>query len=204
MGMTGPYTDTFPLSLCEEILDWLATVDLPLSLEALVELWKIDNCLQQSEELHRVTVYEVCWFWKLPWTTQPSSSSQLRSAGLTPWVPQEEPMELGWTGLFPEEKQSQQCEGLCLYCRGVWHLWAWCLVKGADLPVAGGIVVNLLSLQCSLTSVKLFVSPETSLALSPLIDSGADETFMDRNLCNQLKLQTLPKQRQPTLWMDIC
>lgn len=49
----------------------------------------------------------------------------------------------------------------------------------------------------SLTPVQLTVSPKSSLTLSALIDSGADENFMDLNLARQLDLQLrpLPKPR---------
>lgn len=39
------------------------------------------------------------------------------------------------------------------------------------------------------TLVQLLVSPKNSLDLSALIDSGADECFMDQNLADQLQLQ---------------
>lgn len=46
--------------------------------------------------------------------------------------------------------------------------------------------------------MQLFISPENSLALSTSIDSGADESFTDFNLGDQLQLQlqTLPKPHQ--------
>lgn len=126
--------DMFYLSLSEDIKDRLATVDLPASFEALVELAiKIDNRQHDRERLRGSSDREDRYRWRQYGTATPPVSTPSRppppNPGMGPSSSQQEPMQLGRAHLSPEERLRRQRGGLCLYCGGSGHFLAQCPVK---------------------------------------------------------------------------
>ena len=111
-------------------------------------------------------------------------------------------MQLGRSGLNPAEKQRRLHQGLCLYCDGGGHRPAFCpaLPKGVA-PLADQGVLGGRSPSVSIPVGRRQLKGKLHWALhSPpvhiLVDSGADENFIDTDLVQQfnLPLVILPKQ----------
>ena len=99
---------------------------------------------------------------------------------------EEEPMQLGRAWLTPEERRRRQQEGRCFYCRETNHLVAACPTKRpkvvSQLTDPNHVPRNLMPIKVK--------HHDTTMSLGVLIDSGADESLMDWDLAQKLKLNT--------------
>ncbi|KAF7641247.1 hypothetical protein LDENG_00287690, partial [Lucifuga dentata] len=95
-------------------------------------------------------------------------------------------MQLGRARLTPAERLCRMKAGDCLYCGQHGHVLATCPRRGS--PVSVGVLVNQtkfifprprLQLQATICLSNLH------LPLSALIDSGADDNFLDEELARQ-------------------
>lgn len=109
-----------------------------------------------------------------------------------------EPMQLGCFHLKPEERQCRIRDHCCLYCGKPGHFFASCTKhpsKLASSPVEGRIQSSQVSSQLApRPRTQVYVSlfwKRQSIQLSALIDSGADESFIDAALASQLDLPTV-------------
>ena len=107
------------------------------------------------------------------------------------------PMKIGRTHLSPEERERRILSRTCLYCGQMGHFLSGCPSrpgKGAGSPVTRGVLVSHAldpSVFRPLLCATLLRQDQTSL-LTILLDSGADESFIDRELVHQLGIDTVP------------
>uniref|UniRef100_A0A8D0D3W8 Retrotransposon gag domain-containing protein n=1 Tax=Sander lucioperca TaxID=283035 RepID=A0A8D0D3W8_SANLU len=101
----------------------------------------------------------------------------------------EEPMQLGRARLPPAERWRRRQAGECLYCGNSSHFLASFRVGTLASPVPE---IDPTSPRLSLPATLQFGS--LSLPLSALIDSGAEDNFIDANLVKQanIPLESLP------------
>ena len=106
-------------------------------------------------------------------------------------------MQIGCTHLSPEERERRILSRACLYCCQTGHFLSGCPScpgKGAGSPVTWGILVSRAldpSDSRPLLCATLLWQDQTS-PLTILLDSGADESFIDLKLVHQLGINTVP------------
>ncbi|XP_070406069.1 uncharacterized protein [Nothobranchius furzeri] len=106
-------------------------------------------------------------------------------------------MVIGRAHLPPEERQRRFREGLCLYCGQPGHQVSDCPVNKKG-PLRRFSLVSCTSfsndIQRASPPVQLS-TPEKTVELVVLIDSGADVNLMDAQFARQLNLEFLPLER---------
>lgn len=113
-----------------------------------IKLWSIGWASCEDRQpltgwLNDISELEI-WRWErrlqslTPSVSPPQPSSPASGSGNTPCVVQDNPTQLGWTRLSPEERQHRQCQGLCIYCGGAGHY----IAKRPDSSVVGGVLVR--------------------------------------------------------------
>lgn len=107
-------------------------------------------------------------------------------------------MQLGRMRLSPAERECRFLQKLCIYCGQAGHIRANCSVlpKGAGSSARGGALVSHTSVSPALVNrlqLKGTVScAQVSLPLQVLVDSGADENFIDSDVVFQSNLPSEP------------
>ena len=97
-------------------------------------------------------------------------------------------MQLGRNQLSTEERERRRANNACLYCGGPGH-WKGSLARGSILASRAGIPLS------SRPRAQLHATlswKDQTLEVLALIDSGADESFLDTRLVKQLGLPTEP------------
>ncbi|XP_056324803.1 uncharacterized protein LOC130237804 [Danio aesculapii] len=113
--------DVFLHGLADRIKDEIFALDLPKTLDGLIDLAiRVDSRLQLRERHTRHT-YAL-------------ENSPLPAATVFPGLvdtplSEPEPMQMGRSRLSLEEKRRRRSEGLCMYCAGAGHIAAHCPVK---------------------------------------------------------------------------
>ena len=181
--------DAFLYGLVEPIKDNLTPLKLPLDIDSLISLAiRIDNRLQERERERPRPVYTVPFQRGQSTTTQNPwrSPAQFNPAAVSPAPPavSEEPMQLGRTRLTPEERQHRMREGRYIYCAQLGHYISGCPVK--DQASARNTLVS----HTTVSSVRPLmqahlITPSQTLIHPVLIDSGADESFIDWRLATK-------------------
>ncbi|KAL0185404.1 hypothetical protein M9458_021101, partial [Cirrhinus mrigala] len=113
--------DAFYQGLCSRLKDILATIDLPKSLDELIDLViRLDRRYKerQQERIHesRQTT-RTLHHWNSPVSVRAKENTYLSNKSSD--FP--EPMQLGRGGLSKEERERRFKENLCLYCGGSGH-----------------------------------------------------------------------------------
>uniref|UniRef100_A0A8P4GD59 Retrotransposon gag domain-containing protein n=1 Tax=Dicentrarchus labrax TaxID=13489 RepID=A0A8P4GD59_DICLA len=193
--------DAFIKGLAESIQDLLVPLDLPEDLDSLIALAvRTDHRLtERKRDKSQATVFldhargrpsPASHGWR---DSIRSSSPVPRRA--TPPSYSEEPMQLGRAKLSAEERRRRRLqEGRCFYC-GQGHLLAACPVKGRAHQLEKGFWVSHSSTSDSpshsLTDIQV-KHHDITVSLGVLIDSGADESFMDWDFAQKLNVKTEP------------
>uniref|UniRef100_A0A3B3I2Y3 ribonuclease H n=1 Tax=Oryzias latipes TaxID=8090 RepID=A0A3B3I2Y3_ORYLA len=109
----------------------------------------------------------------------------------------EEPMQVGHSKLSAEERQRRRKEGSCYYCGAQGHLVSQCRLRlSSQNPPSGDRPRRENSSADSTANflyipVKLFTTSEIHIT-EALIDSGAEQSLIDRDLVTRLHLPTEP------------
>uniref|UniRef100_A0A8C6P718 CCHC-type domain-containing protein n=1 Tax=Nothobranchius furzeri TaxID=105023 RepID=A0A8C6P718_NOTFU len=195
--------DAFLSGLSSELKDMLAPLDLPEDLDSLIALpIKIDKRLTDRQRERGFAFPSPLDRWRRgaansgpSWhASAPESSLNVSSASPSS---SEEPMEIGRAHLSPEEHQCCFREGLCLYCGQLGHQVSNCPVNKKGLLRKFSLVSCTSfsnGFQHASTTVQLS-TPEKTVELVVLIDSGADANLMDAQFARQLDLEFLPLER---------
>ena len=186
--------DAFLYGLAEPIKDQLINRELPEDVDSLIALVvKIDKRLQDrgrsrpdySAPSQRGQSGYSQQSWRAPARFTPAAIAPAPSAGA------EEPMQLGRTKLSTEERQRRVQEGRCIYCGQMGHYLSGCPVK--DRATAKYTLVS----HTTVSSVRplmqaMLITPSQTVIYPFLVDSGADESFMDWRLAKKLNLKLIP------------
>ncbi len=120
---------------------------------------------------------------------QPNEAAhQLVSPAASPPVP--EPMQVDSTRLTCAERACRIEAGLCLYCGSADHFIQNCPVR-PPRPAVSTIQLEPEITTLSLLPVQLF-TPDHSVAVSALVDSGSSGNFISQDLLSRLHL---PRKR---------
>lgn len=150
--------DAFSQDLSDPIKDYLAPLDLPSELDALVCLasrinQRLLECQHGRPSPHPYRPPE-----------RPFSPEDTATSTTTTTTP--EPMQIGQTRLTPAERQHRFLEGQCIYCAPLGHVIIHCPVRGSKTT---NISTSLVSAtrstshtHCQLADVTL-ISSTTSL-----------------------------------------
>uniref|UniRef100_A0AAQ4PPB8 ribonuclease H n=1 Tax=Gasterosteus aculeatus aculeatus TaxID=481459 RepID=A0AAQ4PPB8_GASAC len=174
--------DAFLYGLAEPIKDLLINRELPEDVDSLIALVvKIDKRLQDRGRSRPE--------YSAPVQRGQSTSAQQSSDGA------EEPMQLGRTKLSPEERQRRVREGRCLYCGQRGHYLSNCPVR--DQAAARYTLVSHTTVSSVRPSMQAkLITPSQTVTYPFLVDSGADENFMDWRLAKRLNLKLIPLPKQ--------
>ncbi len=179
----------FLKGLSEEVQDQLATRDEPDSLESLINLAiRIDNRLRERRRARR----------GLPSLHPRRPVNQPVPAPGTAVpdtvVPEaEEPMHLGRTCLTPEQRSQRIADGLCIYCGQPGHYISQCPLRPKSARPSPTPRIGVSDTRLFLTSQPHFCLPATisyqgrSVSVTVLVDSGADDNFVDREFIQSVK-----------------
>ena len=100
-------------------------------------------------------------------------------------------MQLGRTKLSPEERQRRIREGRCIYCGQMGHFLSGCSVR--DQATARSTLVSHTTVSAVRPLMQArFITPSQTVIYPFLVDSGADESFMDWRLAKRLNLRLIP------------
>lgn len=91
---------------------------------------------------------------------------------------QEEPMQVGRVRLTPKERQCCLRKGWCIYCSKMGHFLATCPVKD-KADQLGSLTSSSSPNSFRLLTQVLPITPSQTLSHPVVVDSGADEIFMD-------------------------
>ena len=186
--------------LAEYLWDHLTALELPNDVDSLIALViKIDNRIQlREEERSRLHVNAPSrrgpatdprlLSWRSPARFSPVAASPAPPADL------EEPMQLGRTRLTAEERQRRLREGRCIYCGQMGHFISGCPLKSQTFVRNALVSHTTFSSLRPVIQAQLITSSQT-VNHPVLVDSGADESFMDWRLAKRLELEliSLPK-----------
>lgn len=159
--------DAFFWGLLETLEDHLKPLELPVHLEPMIALaCKVDNWLWEREG--RIPRSHPPPSLQPEWAVSRVRKSSVSSVSSAPSVPAKESMQLGRTGLPPEERQRHVQAGMCFYCTQSGHFLASCPIRKAG---GGGKVRPILvsqtsvpsSTPCRLTPAEI-TSPSLSLS----------------------------------------
>ena len=114
----------------------------------------------------------------------------------------EEPMQRGGTRLSPSERRHRLASGSCLYCGQTGHFIASCSIRPRRPSSSAGVgVLVSLASTCPKSSRLIlqgvFLWGDSSLPVPLMVDSGADDSFIDEALAKQagLPVVQLPEPR---------
>ncbi len=166
--------DMFLHGLADRIQGEMFSRELPTSLDGLIDLaLRVDSRLQQRDQRDHQS---------LPVT---QDYLPIESGRTVSHRSDSEPMQVGRARLSREERERRRRGGLCLYC-GASSKSASPAVERRLL--SGGVSFNQSS-NTTLLPVRLQWAAG-SYDGSALLDSGAEGSFMDRNLVHQLQIST--------------
>jgi len=189
----------FQQFLCDTIKDELVSRDEPADLEGLIALSiRIDNRLRERRRERSV---------RSPQASVSSSPAPPRFPSIhfpeprrdCPRVSEPEPMQLGRAHLSPEERARRLRSNSCMYCGLVGHFVSVCPSKRA-----GSVVIR--EVRSSQVASRSLPPPSSSRPLldaallwrtqshvfSALIDSGADESFIDEEVARKMGIEMEP------------
>ncbi|KAF7644811.1 hypothetical protein LDENG_00215410, partial [Lucifuga dentata] len=187
--------DAFWHGLSDNLKDKLASRELPATLNQLIDLvTRVDIRLHQRA---RERAYSRSRDTPVPLTRSPVTSSEPKPRSKS------EPMQIKWTRLSPVERQRCFWSGACLYCGQKGHLRRSCPVKDSAHQSDGEILVGVskhVKFPHRLLLPVILDFAGQRLPLSALLDSGADENFLDSFLAKKLKVpvHSLDQPREAT------
>ncbi len=181
--------DHFLHGLAEHIKDEIYSLELPSSLDGLIDLAiRVDNRISLRSR-HRRSGFP------------PELVTRAASGAANDTPPQhlvfseEEPMQVGRARLTVRERRYRLDNQLCLYCGEAGHVAASCPAARRRSPLKGVRTVSVTSTQlpsggrCEFQASLLF--KETVNQVVALIDSGAEGDFMDVGLATRLGLPSV-------------
>uniref|UniRef100_A0A8P4GPN0 Gypsy retrotransposon integrase-like protein 1 n=1 Tax=Dicentrarchus labrax TaxID=13489 RepID=A0A8P4GPN0_DICLA len=202
----------FVHGLLEIMKDELAARDSAASLDELISLAiRLDNRLRERRR-EKWGRSQASPFHALPRATI-SVDPQLaapckRPSSQVPPEPVEEPMQLGRTHLTQAERQRRMRSGLCIYCGQHGHFLAACpqlpkketengVAPVSQVPASSSAPLSRLQLKASLHWQL------NSIPLTALVDSGAEESFIDSAFVLQANIPTIKlPDNQPVNALD--
>ena len=179
--------DVFLKGLAVPIQEQLVPLDLPPDLDSLIALAiRTDNRGRELKQLYggRPSSERTPRPLAPGWLESQRAPSEQRPP--FPTAGEEVPMQLGRARLTLEERRRRQQEGRCFYCGESNHLVAACPTKR---PKVVSQLMDPNHAPRNLTPIKVKYH-DTTMSLRILIDSGADESLMDWDLAQKLKLNT--------------
>lgn len=180
---------TFLHGLSDRVKDELAGRSLPADLDGVITLCnQIDICFQERVLEKRRQHSPFLRQLELP---VPSLRSEEHP------LPVEEPMQLGWTKLSPEERTRCRTLGLCLYCGAKGHFRETCSLhpekRSGLIHLDGGVLDSEVSPSPSRLLLSVFFhAGASSHSVSAHLDSGAAGNFMDWETASSMRLTLLP------------
>lgn len=184
----------FLRGLSNEMRDQLATWDEPDSLESLINLAiRIDNRLWERRKERKFTASPRCA------PAQPVPNWTVSTAPVPSTAPEDgEPMQLGRTRLSSEERSRRVTQGCCIYCGQSGHFISQCPVrpKNARAPAASYALVSDTRVP-STSQHRVCLPAHISclagvISVGVLVDSGADENFIDREFAQTINCPLTP------------
>ncbi|KAI2655851.1 Transposon Tf2-8 polyprotein [Labeo rohita] len=154
----------------------LGTYRQGLNLEIRADMALYDDSIGLESFLQRATRDSQ----QLPLITAPQSVSVAAS------FPVPEPMQVDSTRLSWTEQNRRITLGLCFYCGQQGHLIRTCPIRPPH-PVLSTIQSEVETASLTLLPVTLH-TPDCSLSLSALVDSGSSDNFISQECLNQLQL----------------
>lgn len=112
------------------------------------------------------------------------AAHQSGTPAIIPPIP--EPMQLDSTRLPPVERARRLAAGLCLYCASSEHFIGTCPVR-PPRPAVSTVNLEPAITSLSLLTVQPF-TPERSVSVSALVDSGSSGNFISQDLLSRLHL----------------
>lgn len=186
--------------LSEEVKDHLAKRDEIASLEELISLSiRLDNRLRERCR-ERAGRFSSPIPSLQPETANPPILHELATATPPVSAPSsstEEPMQLGRGRLPLEERQCRFCQGLCFYCGQAGHIQLNCTSRPKDQAhqLQEGVLVSHSPIDYSSKRIQLkgLISfNHTTTPVHSLVDSGADDNFMDSEFASRINIPSEP------------
>ncbi|KAL1259006.1 hypothetical protein QQF64_009583 [Cirrhinus molitorella] len=181
--------DHFLFGLAEHIKDEIYSLDLPSSLDGLIDLAiRVDNRLSLRSRHRR-------WVVSSELTTRVSSSAFNDTPTQRLDFSEDEPMQVGRARLTVKERRRRLDNQLCLYCGEAGHVVAACPAARQRSPHKGGQKVSVTRARLppggrSELQASLLVQGAV-YQVSALIDSGAEGDFMDVGLARRLGIPSI-------------
>ncbi|KAG1935922.1 retrotransposable element [Pimephales promelas] len=174
--------DHFLHGLAEYIKDEIYSLELPTSLDGLIDLAiRVDNRISLRTQTRRVEFPQDII----------NHTPVTRGAASQHWgLPEEEPMQIGRAHLTIIERRHRLTNNLCLYCGEAGHVAAECPRKRQRPTSKGQRTVSITNTQLPSGGQPIlpaFLQLEgVNQEVSALIDSGAEGDFMDIELADRL------------------
>ncbi len=181
--------DHFLHGLAEHIKDEIYSLELPSSLDGLIDLAiRVDNRISLRSR-HRRSGFPPELVTRA--ASGAASDTPTQHLGLS----EEEPMQVGRARLTVKERRYRLDNQLCLYCGEAGHVAASCPAVRRYSPFKGERTVSVTGTQlpsggrCEFQASLLFKG--TIYQVGALIDSGAEGDFMDSGLARRLGLPSV-------------